>query len=349
LFFNFDVDPTTPYGTIFDYGILGQNGIPRDFFADIDVRKAFARLIDFQSLIDQAYQEATQPTTAIIPGLPYYDPSIPKYTYDPANATLHFQQAWGGQLWNTGFTIQLVYNQGNTIRQILCNMLETNIENLNPNFMVTVTQLSPWSEYGDARNGRQLTIFDLGWLADYPDPHNFAYGFYYSPGAFAWLASYADPTMDALIELGIRTPDGQERAQIYHDIQQRVIDTCPSVALFQSTGRHFERDWIVGWYYNPVCYGNYPANCWKWYYLPQSLQDTTTTSNLPADLNYDGKVNIYDIAITATRFRVLAWPSIDSRWLFRCDFNNDRKIDGRDIAYVARNFGGQSPVWTPTP
>jgi len=350
LFYNLNIDPSTPYGPIYDYGVLGENGIPRDFFNDINVRKAFSHSIDFANFIATAYQgEAIQPATAIIPGLPYYDPTVPKYDYNLTNATLHFQAAWGGQLWTTGFTVTLCYNQGNLARQTLCTMLKTAIESINPKFHAIVTS-APWFPY--APDYRQLTVF-TGGSAGYPDTHSFAYAFYDTYGNFASEASYSDPQMDALIEAGLMTPDGPARAQIYHDIQVRVIETCPSVALAQPFGRHFERDWVVGWYYNLFYPGNYVANLWKWYYTPHAQLDsyaTAPTCNyLPYDVNYDGKVDIKDIGTCARSFGAIFGPPMSSTWVYRCDFINDRKIDMRDIGTVARNFGKTSAKWAPPP
>jgi len=67
------------------------------------------------------------------------------------------------------------------------------------------------------------------WLADYMDAHNLAYAFHCSHGQFVWRESYSNPVIDDLIERGTAAPNGTERAQIYHDIQQLVVYTCPSV------------------------------------------------------------------------------------------------------------------------
>jgi peptide/nickel transport system substrate-binding protein len=353
LFYNFDINPSSPYGPIFDYGVFGEDGIPRDFFSDINVRKAFSHCIDFVTFITTVYQgEAMQPATAIIPGLPYYDASIPKYDYNLALATTLFQAAFGGNLWTTGFTIQLIWNQGNLARQTVTGLLAAALNSLNPKFNASSTP-APWASYMYARTHRQLSLFTSGWLADYPDAHNFAYGFYYSDGYYAWTQGYSSASMDALIEQGIATPDGPARNLIYKQIQQLVIDDCPSVALEQYFGRHFERDWVVGWYYNPNYCGNYAANVWKWYYTPQAqLSDyaiAPTCNYLSYDVNYDGKVNGRDIGACAKSFGAVFGPPMSPTWVYRCDLNNDRKIDIKDIAKVAQNYGKTSPVWVPTP
>jgi peptide/nickel transport system substrate-binding protein len=351
LFFNQDIRPTSPYGPIFDYGVLGEDGIPRDFFGNVSwgmhVRRAFAHCIDFDALIAHDFGgEAQRPATAIIPGLPYYDPSIPRYDFNLTEATQESQAVPG--LWDTGFTIQLLYVEGNLRHQYLFTLIEQAVETLNPKFHVEVTSY-PW-DWTD--NYRWRPVSWWGWLADYPDAHEFAYAFYYSQYAYrAGRVSYSDPVMDDLIERGIAAVDGPERAQIYHDIQQLVIDTCPSVALAQPAGRHFERTWVCGWYFNPNYPGVYAANLWKWFYTPHAQLDTVTnaTANLlPYDVNYDGKTNMFDIGAAAASFGAIYGPPISPRWMYRCDFNNDRKIDMRDIGGVAKNFGKTSGIWAPS-
>jgi peptide/nickel transport system substrate-binding protein len=103
---------------------------------------------------------------------------------------------------------------------------------------------------------KQLPAFVSGWLADYPDPHNFAYQYYHSRGNYASRQGYNSSAMDSLIDLGISQLSYQEREATYGSVQQLVIDECPSAGLATVTGRHFERTWVCGWYYNP----NYPDN-----------------------------------------------------------------------------------------
>jgi hypothetical protein len=56
-----------------------------------------------------------------------------------------------------------------------------------------------------------------------------------------------------------------------------------------------------------------------------------------------------DIGAYARSFGAAYGPPMDLRWNFRCDFNNDRKIDMKDIGGVAKNFGKTSATWTPLP
>ena len=353
LFFTFDISATTPYGTIFPSGVFNESGVPTDFFGNatwgIHTRRAFAYAFDYDTYIAQAYLgEAQHPQTAIIPCLLYYDPSVTGYTYNLTRAAEEFQQVPG--LWDTGFTMTLVFRISSTAT-LYPELIKSAIESLNPKFHIALKSV-PWAEFLLASRHRQLPISVLGWLSSCPDPHEVAHEFYHSNGMFAAWQLYSNPNMDTLIDTALREPDPARRAIIYHDIQVLGVEDLPSMMIVQSLQRHFERDWIVGWYYNPSYPGIYGYTIWKWYYVPQALLDNSTqptSSDLPVDINYDGKVNIIDIATVAKAFDSEYVPPIDPRWNFRADIDNNRVVNILDIGVVAKNFGQTSATWAPPP
>jgi hypothetical protein len=292
--------------------------------------------------------EAYHAPTAIIPVLCTYCASNEGHNFNLSRAAEELHQIPG--LWDTGFTIQFVYNVHSSRAEEPYTQMSQAINSLNPKFHCSAVGVE-WQLYFSAAARKQLPVFTVGWLADYSDPHNFAYGFYYSRGNFASIQGYNSSAMDALIDLGIRQSDNQERRATYDMVQQLVIDDCPSATLATAIGRHFERTWVCGWYNNPIYPGVYAANLWKWYYTPHAQLDTVinaTANLLPYDVNYDGKTNMFDVGAAAASFGGIHGPPIGSRWNFRCDFNNDRKIDMKDISGVAKNFGKTSSVWAPS-
>ncbi|MEM3618107.1 MAG: ABC transporter substrate-binding protein [Candidatus Bathyarchaeia archaeon] len=353
LFFTFDVDPTTPYGKVYPSGEFHEDGIPRDFFGNttwgIHVRRAFAYAFNYTRYVQDAYSgEAIVPATTVIPGLPYYDPTVEGYACNPERAVQEFQAVPG--LWETGFTIAILSVPRST-PDYFALTLKQSIESLNSKFHVQIYYVS-WISYIEAIQWHYIPVFAMGWLADYPDPHNFAYNFYHSKGVFTKWQLYANLIMDELIEEGTATPDGPNRAKIYHDIQVLAIEDCPSVPIIQPISRHFERSWVVGWYYNPIYPGVYAYNLWKWYYIPHALQDTTPehpiNNHLPYDVNYDGTVDGKDIAVASKAFGSDPGPPVHPRWCYRADVNNDRKVDAKDLGFVCKYFGKTSPQWGPS-
>lgn len=356
LFFTFDIDPSTSYGKVNDYGVYTADGIPRDFFGShangLHTRRGFAKLFDSATYLAEVFLgEAIAPATAIIPGLSCYDPSVLGYSYSIDEAAAEFMQT---PEWASGFTVTICYNTDNLARQRAAELIQAGLNAINAkygtSFVSTVVGID-WKPYLGAMISHQLSCFIIGWLADYPDPHNFAFPFYHSQGTFAEWQAYNNPTMDAWIEAGIRESDPDARCEIYHDIQVLAVDDCPSIPLYDAIGRHFEQTWVVGYYYNIIYPGFYFYNLWKWYYCPHSTSAEYPTypacNHLPYDVNYDGKVDMKDIGYVCKAYGSTYGPPIHPRWHFRCDVNNDRKIDMKDIGYVAKSYGCTSDTWAP--
>ncbi|MBC7130628.1 ABC transporter substrate-binding protein [Candidatus Bathyarchaeota archaeon] len=254
VFFTFNVDPESPY---LGSGQLDGNGIPPDFFSDINLRKAFAYSFDWDTYIEEVFLGEAKHVPGPIPeGLPFFNPEQETYTFDLAKAEEHFKAAWNGEVWEKGFTIEILYNTGNTARKTAAEMLKNNIESINPKFHIIVTEVD-WPTYLRAMVRSQLPIFIIGWLADYPDPHNFVHPFMHSNGAFSAWQRYSNPTVDQLIERGITESDPDVRRNIYYQLQEIYYEEVPSFTLEQPLARHWERDWIQGWYYNPIYPGIY--------------------------------------------------------------------------------------------
>ena len=269
LFFNFNISTLSPFMGVsggLPRGTLNESGIPPDFFTDVNVRKGFAYAFNYSQLIAEALNgEAFQPATPIIPGLPFYNPAQEKYDINLTKAAQCFSTAWGGQLWSSGFNFTICCNLGNTIRQKACLIMKANVESLNSKFHIQIQPLS-WVDYwNSAASNHTLPIFDLGWLADFADPHDFAEGFMYSgmSGAFAVMQSYSNSTIDALVQQGINTMNETARRQTYYALQSAYHDDCPSVPTYQPLGRRFQRNWVQGWYFNPLFNGDYFYTEWK--------------------------------------------------------------------------------------
>ena len=260
LFFQFKISPNSPY--IYS-GKLDGNGIPPDFFSDINVRKAFAYSIDYDTLIEQAwFGEAIRTPGPIPKGLPGYDPSLPKYNFDLKKAEEYFKKAWNGEVWEKGFKFDILYNTGNVQRKAAAEMVKEMVESLNPKFHINVRAVE-WPQYLKAMVRGELPLFIIGWLADYPDPYNFVWPYMHSSGTFSGWQHYSNPRVDELVEKLITTSDQQERINICKELTKIYYEDVPSVILWQALGRHYERTWVHGWYYNPIYPGVYAYPLWK--------------------------------------------------------------------------------------
>jgi peptide/nickel transport system substrate-binding protein len=349
-FFTFDINTaggTNPYAPSWlSPGTFSTAGIPPNIFNDANVRKGFAFAFDYDGWLSAAYLgEGEHPADPIIPGLSYDNVAQEAPTYNTTKATYYLKLAWGGvdsrsgvagvpvkpedpskvtagNLWTGGMKFRIVYNTGNVARQTAAEMFTNQVNGLgNANFQLQPPLAVPWgSQLLPDIIQLKVPIFMIGWLADYPDPDNFAFPFMHSLGTFSQWQGYSNAHVDALIEQGAQTADdvaayaGQldqpdprpfmnnnpgtnipgdtrwPRRSIYYELQAiYAIDDIPSVTLVTAAGRHWERDWVRGWYYNAIYPGQYIYDIWK------------AETHL-CDANDDGLVDVGDLGVISAHW-----------------------------------------------
>ncbi|MBI4372037.1 MAG: ABC transporter substrate-binding protein [Elusimicrobia bacterium] len=247
-------------------GRLDGSGIPPDFFSDADVRKGFAYAMDYQGFIaDVQRGKSTQATGAIPKSLPGHNPKGRQYRLDLAKAKEHFRKAWGGKVWEQGFKFTIAYNTGNIPRQTLCQILKGNVERLNPKFRIDVRAVD-WPTFLDAYKASKLPIFVMGWNADFPDPHTFAFPMLHSQGDYPATQKFGRPDFDQLIEQAKFELDPAKRKALYYKLQDLAFDECPQLYINDDVRYRAQRSWVKGWTPNPV----FPDPPWGSYYYPIS-------------------------------------------------------------------------------
>lgn len=238
-------------------GRLDGNGITSDFFTDVNVRRGFAYSFDWDTFIRDARRGKATKALGMIPrGMFGFNEKQEYFSLDKAKATAAFREAWGGQVWDRGFKLTILYNAGNAERELGARILKDNIEALNPKFKIDIRGVT-WSSYLAAAGAGKAPVFWIGWLMDYPDPHNFAFHFMHSDGAFPQWQRYKDEAVNRLVEAAVKEPDRTKRGDLYRQINQKYFELVPSVATVNGIGFRVQRSWVKGWYYNPAFPGTY--------------------------------------------------------------------------------------------
>jgi len=238
-------------------GKLDGEGIPPKFFADKHVRLGFINAFNYEAFVEDVRMgNAIQAGGPIVRPLLGTSEDQPVYSQDLEAAEEHLKQAFDGEVWEKGFKMTLLYNTGNTARQAACDILKTYVENLNPKFEINVRGVQ-WSSYLDTLLQGKFTIGFMGWLGDFPDPHNWVTPYLASDGTFGgWkgeaYAEWAKENTDPLIEEGISTVDREERAAIYKELQTIAREEGTDLWIDQPTGQNVRRNWVKGWYPNAM-------------------------------------------------------------------------------------------------
>jgi peptide/nickel transport system substrate-binding protein len=253
-FFNMAIAEDSSY---IGSGALDGEGIPTDFFSDLDVRIGCCYAFDYETYIHDALNDqGEQRGSPVVEGLYGYDPNAPMYEYDLDKAAEHLQAAWGGELWENGCKFTLLYNAGNLPRKTACELLAEGLSKVNSKFQVSIQPLAWPTILGKIFGTRDMPMFQIGWLPDYPHADNFIVPFMASYGTFSYFQGYGSAELDAEIAAAFQETNLAQQQVMYNALQQRYYDDAPGIVLAQPIVRRYFTTYIGGFYYNP-CESSY--------------------------------------------------------------------------------------------
>jgi len=238
----------------------GDLDVPADFFRDVHLRKAFSYAWDYTGFIQNVLYNIGTPLCGPIPaGMFGYDPTVPCYMYDLVKARAEFEQALDTRTgnpadtyWQNGFKITLYYNTGNLVREEGARALQQTLTTLNPLFDVRVQQLE-WATFLSAVNTKWTSMFFLGWAPDYADPDDYVVPFLRTGQFFpSRVSKPANTTLDALIDQQAQELNPTTRLALLQEIQLAPFYDVPYIWLYQSQDYTVMRNWVTGWYNNPM-------------------------------------------------------------------------------------------------
>jgi peptide/nickel transport system substrate-binding protein len=233
-------------------GKLDGKGIPPDFFADKDVRKGFAYAFDYEGYIKDGYRGKGQRARGPIPnGVFGYNPKQPVVSFDLKKAEEHLRKAFGGKVWEQGFSLVITFMEGRADRQLACQILKSKLESLNPKFKVDVRPIL-WSTYLRDYPLAKLPIVNARWGLDFADPHNAVHPFLHSQGNYSKTQGYNNPKADALIEQAWKEGNLEKRRKLYAQLQAIANEDLPTIFTIDTYNFLVHRKWVKNWTYNPV-------------------------------------------------------------------------------------------------
>lgn len=255
VFMTFNVAEGSPY---VGSGQLDGNGIPNDFFTDIDVRLAMNYCFDYDTYIAEAMNgEGVRNNGPIILGMLGYNPDGEMYNFDLAKCEEHLAKAWGGVLPETGFRFSVGFNTGNVTRQTVGEILQANLASINPLYQVDIVGM-PWPTLLRSFRASQVPMIASGWVEDIHDPHNWVQPF--TVGTYAGRQALPEDLkaqFQELVTAGVLAADPAEREQIYFELQKLHHEQAIQITLAQAVGARYEQRWVNDWFYRVGQFGSY--------------------------------------------------------------------------------------------
>lgn len=246
-------------------GMLDGEGIPVDFFSDINVRKGFCYAYDYDTMLEQVLLGNTvQARGPTVRGIMGYREDSPIYSYDPVKAAEAFKLAFDGEVWENGFKMTAICTPGSTNETIL-GILQQSLAAINPKFQLEIQTLL-WSSYTEHLWGTQsedVGLLYAGWGPDYSDPGGPLGAATYYLDSTGLVAGYSgdgyrellrtefDPILDAAWE----ETDPAIREPMYAQLQEMSHEYALSIYLFEAFAQVVLPDYVHGFTYNSITYG----------------------------------------------------------------------------------------------
>jgi ABC-type transport system substrate-binding protein len=251
-------------------GELDGNGIPLDFFTDVNFRIGCCYAFDYDRFIAEGLQgNGIRAASPLVVGLSpeYVNPDASMYEYDLVKAERYLKLAWGGELWEKGCKFTMLYNSGNVQRKTGCEILADELQKINGKFEVSIQPIA-WPTYlGKIWGTMDMPMFCIGWLPDYPHPDNFIQPYMESTaGAFSAFLGYGSPALDAKIKAAFEETDLVAQKEKYYELQEIWHQDPNGIIAAQVVARRYFTGHIDGFYYNP-CESAYPG---KLYYMSKA-------------------------------------------------------------------------------
>ena len=107
-----------------------------------------------------------------------------------------------------------------------------------------------WGSYLGILQQRTHDVFLLGWGLSVPDP-NYAVAGLLATGAGTNYTGFSNKELDELLAKGRSLQDGDERKQVYKDMQLFINEQCPMVYLHNDEAVVGVRKAVKGFKINP--------------------------------------------------------------------------------------------------
>lgn len=210
-------------------------------FDDAKVRQAFCHAVEREKLIEVIGQGTVIPAERILPpGMPGYNDDLEGLNY---NVTLA-QQLIAESSYSDGLPAVVLSCMGDcsgvsAVNSALAWMWQ---ENLGANVSVQCVESDTFL---DDLIGRELQMFEIGWIADYPDPENFLDILFHSESVENHTG-YNNTEVDELLEEARIESGIDSRLALYQDIEQLIVDDAPWLPLYHGQSYYLVKPEVKG-------------------------------------------------------------------------------------------------------
>ena len=213
-------------------------------FDDVNVRRAFCLAVNKEHIIKVILRDMVTEADGILPpGLPGYNGALKGLDYDVEQAKELIAASKYADASNLPPITLTVDGYGNNIPSYLGAIIQEWQQNLGVE--ISVRQLETETFIYNLKEEKD-DIFTMGWIADYPDPHDFLDVLFYT-GSEVNIGEYENPTLDALLDQAAIAQNTTDRLAMYQQAEQLVVDDAPCVPLWHGTNYILVKPYVQGY------------------------------------------------------------------------------------------------------
>jgi oligopeptide transport system substrate-binding protein len=218
-------------------------------FDDVNVRRAFCLAVNKERIAKVILKDMVNEAEGILPpGMPGYNETLKGLDYDVKKAKGLIAASKYGDVSNLPPITLTVDGYGNSIPSYLGAIIQEWQQNLGVE--ISVRQLETENFLYNLKQEKN-EMFMLGWIADYPDPHNFLDILFYT-GSENNIFEYSNPTLDALLDQAAIEQDKAVRLAMYQQAEQLGVDDAPCLPLFQGTNYILVKPYVKDYALSPL-------------------------------------------------------------------------------------------------
>ena len=229
---------------------------------DREVRAAMAHALNIPEMITALLRGLAVPATGLLPPEHWaYEPDVPKYPFDPAQANRLLDEA-GYPRGEDGFRFTLTYKTSLSDQaRLKAEIIQQALKQVG--IKLDIRGYDWGTLFSDIKTGN-FQIYSLQWVGiSEPDIYYYCFDSESVPPDGANRGYYLNPNLDALIEAGRRTMDMGQRKLIYSEIQKIVAQDLPYISLWYPTNVVIMKKGLSG--FTPYPDGDLSA-IWKIYW-----------------------------------------------------------------------------------
>ena len=207
---------------------MNVNDPPLD---DLKVRQALNYAIDKEAISRDVMAGLVVPANGILPpDFPGFNPNLKGYEYDPEKARrLMSESKYGADL--ESLPPIILTTAGSFGTQLTLDM-EIILEMWEQNLGIQVETLqTEFATYLQDLVKRRFQMFDIGWIADYPDPENFLDILFHGESSNNHTG-YNNPEVNNLLEEARVEQNQAARYDLYRKIEQMILEDAPWIPLW---------------------------------------------------------------------------------------------------------------------